>query len=115
MNSLFSHVLWTTTQPVATMIEKKSHLVSLHPLFFDFSLFSFRWVRVLSYVCQRQPARTLQNQSRTNAHFNELLNSKPISDFGETLSRKDGGQKGILKQAESTKPQTLAETGVILR
>ncbi len=70
---------------------------------------------MLSYVCQRQPAQNSAKPVKNQRPLQRLLNSKPISDFGETLSRKDGGQKGILKQAESTKPQTLAETGVILR
>ncbi len=78
--------------------EKKSHLVSLHPfLFFDFSLFSFRWVRVLSYVCQRRQAQ--DSAKPANAHFNDswtlsqsATSEKPFpaktEDKGKSLNTK---------------------------
>ncbi len=71
---------------------------------------------MLSYVCQRQPAQNSAGPAKSQRPLQRLLNSKPISDFGETLSRKDGGQRGILKHKSCKyKPQTLAETGVILK
>ncbi len=51
------------------------------------------------------------NPAKNQRPLQRLLNSKPISDFGETLSGKDGGQKGILKHKSNRKykPQILAE------
>ncbi len=60
----------------------------------------------------KNSAKPVKNQRP----LQRLLNSKPISDFGETLSRKDGGQKGIFKHKSCKyKPQTFAKTGVILK
>ncbi len=70
---------------------------------------------MLSCVCQGQPAQNSANPAKNQRPLQRLLNSKPISDFGETLSRKDGGQRESLNtKAASTNPQTLAEAGVIL-
>ncbi len=66
---------------------------------------------MLSCVCQRQPAQNSAKPAKNQRPLQRLLNSKPISDFGETLSCKDGGQKGILKHKSnaSTNPKILAE------
>ncbi len=72
---------------------------------------------MLSCVCQGQPAQKLNKAAaKSQRPLQRLLNSKPISDFGETLSRKDGGQRGIFKHKSCKyKPQTFAATGVILK
>ncbi len=70
-----------------------------------FTFYSFTLVYFLSveFVCY------------SNSHFNQrplqrLLNSKPISDFGETLSCKDGGQRESLNtRAASTNPRLLLQ------
>ncbi len=74
--------------------EKKSHLAFYILLFFYFSLFSFRWVS-----CAKLSLPTLclhvRPQAPVQTSLQRLLNSKSISDFGETLFCKDGWQKGI--------------------
>ncbi len=63
---------------------------------------------MLSYVCQRKPAQNSAGPATSQRPLQRLLNSKPISDFGETLSRKDGGQREIFKHKSCKhKPQTL--------
>ncbi len=93
MNSLFSHVLWP--HPASLIPWKEEKPPSLYILlFFDFSLFSFR-----EFVCKnlRLPNTTSPRLCKTSQRpLPRLLNSKPISDFGKTLSWKDGEQKGIL-------------------
>ncbi len=92
--------------------EKKSHLYIL--LFFDFSLFSFRWVRVLSCVCQRRQAQ--DSAKPANAHFNDSWTLSQSATSEKPFSRKDGGQREIFKHISCKyKPQTFAATGVILK
>ncbi len=92
MNSLFSHVLWP--HPASCYHdEKKSHLVFTS--FYSLTLVYF--LSVSSCAKLRLPAETSPRLCRTSQRpLPRLLNSKPISDFGKTLSWKDGEQKGIL-------------------
>ncbi len=64
---------------------------------------------MLSCVCQGQPAQNSANPAKNQRPLQRLLNSKSISDFGETLSRKDGGQRESLnkKSYASTNPRFL--------
>ncbi len=64
---------------------------------------------MLSCVCQGQPAQNSANPAKNQRPLQRLLNSKPISDFGETLSCKDGGQRESLnkKSYASTNPRFL--------
>ncbi len=81
------------TQPGCYHDEKKSHLVFT-------SFYSFTFVYFLSVSsCAKLhlPAETSPRLCKTSQRpLPRLLNSKPISDFGKTLSWKDGEQKGIL-------------------
>ncbi len=91
MNSLFSHVLWT--HPASCYHdEKKSHLVFTS--FYSLTLVYF--LSVSSCAKLRLPKTTSPRLCETSQRpLQRLLNSKPISDFGETLFCK-GQQKGIL-------------------
>ncbi len=108
MNSL-SLQLWTTPSQLLPWWEEKPPRLFTSFYYFTFCLFSFRWVRVLSYVCQRKPAQNSAGPATSQRPLQRLLNFKPISDFGETLSRKDGGQREIFKQKNnaSTNPGFL--------
>ncbi len=91
LNSLFRHVLWTTPSQLLPWWEEKPPSLYIL-LFFDFSLFSF----VSSCAKLRLPKTTSPRLCKTSQRpLQRLLNSKPISDFGETLFCK-GQQKGIL-------------------
>ncbi len=68
-----------------------SHLYIL--LLFDFSLFSFRWVRVLSCVCQRRQAQ--DSAKPANAHFNDSWTLSQSATSEKPFSAKDD-KKGIL-------------------
>ncbi len=85
--------------------EKKSHLNIL--LFF---YFCFIFFPLSSCAKLRLPKTTSPRLCKTSQRpLQRLLNSKPISDFGETLSRKDGGQREIFKHKSnaSTNPRFL--------
>ncbi len=92
MNSL-SLQLWTTPSQLLPWWEEKPPS-SLHP-FCSFTFVYF--LSVSSCAKLRLPKTTSPRLCKTSQRpLQRLLNSKPISDFGETLSRKDGGQKGNL-------------------
>ncbi len=86
--------------------EKKNHLVSLHPFIL---LLLFIFFPLSSCAKLRLPKTMSPRLCKTSQRpLQRLLNSKPISDFGETLSRKDGGQREIFKYKSCKyKPQTL--------
>ncbi len=88
---------------------------SLFTSFYSFTLVYF--LSVSSCAKLRLPKTTSPRLCKTSQRpLQRLLNSKPISDFGETLSRKDGRQRGIFKHKSCKyKPQTFAKTGVILK
>ncbi len=89
--------------------EKKNHRVSLRPFILLLLFIFFPWVRVLSYVCQRKPAQNSAGPATSQRPLQRLLNSKPISHHGETLSCKDGGQRESFKHKSyaSTNPRLL--------
>ncbi len=91
LNSIFSPVLWT--HPASCYHdEKKSHLVFTS--FYSLTLVYF--LSVSSCAKLRLPKTTSPRLCKTSQRpLQRLLNSKPISDFGETLFCK-GRQKGIL-------------------
>ncbi len=111
MNSLFSHVLWP--HPASCYHdEKKSHLVFTS--FYSLTLVYF--LSVSSCAKLRLPAETSPRLCKTSQRpLPRLLNSKPISDFGKTLSWKDGEQRESFKHKSyaSTNPR-LCCAGVIL-
>ncbi len=111
MNSLFSHVLWP--HPASCYHdEKKSHLVFTS--FYSLTLVYF--LSVSSCAKLRLPAETSPRLCKTSQRpLPRLLNSKPISDFGKTLSWKDGEQRESFKHKSyaSTNPR-LCRAGVIL-
>ncbi len=93
--------------------EKKSHLVFTS--FYSLTLVYF--LSVSSCAKLRLPKTTSPRLCKTSQRpLQRLLNSKPISDFGETLSWKDGEQRESLS-TKATQVQTpdFAETGVILK
>ncbi len=103
MNSLFSHVLWT--HPASCYHdEKKSHLVFTS--FYSLTLVYF--LSVSSCAKLRLPNTTSPRICKTSQRpLQRLLNSKPISDFGKTLSWKDGEQRESFKHKSyaSTNPR----------
>ncbi len=106
MNSLFSHVLWT--HPASCYHdEKKSHLVIFTSiLFFDFSLFSFRWVRVLSCVCQRRQAQ--DSAKPANAHFNDSWTLSQSATSEKPFSAKDDKRESFKHKSNASKtPRSL--------
>ncbi len=89
--------LWTTPSQLRPWWEEKPPSLFTSLLFFDFSLFSFRWARVLSYVCQRRQAQ--DSAKPANAHFNDpwtlsqsATSEKPFpaktEDKGKSLNTK---------------------------
>ncbi len=103
MNSLFSHVLWP--HPASCYHdEKNSHLVFTS--FYSLTLVYF--LSVSSCAKLRLPAETSPRLCKTSQRpLPRLLNSKPISDFGKTLSWKDGEQRESFKHKSyaSTNPR----------
>ncbi len=60
--------------------------------------------------------KTLQNQPRTNAHFNDSWTlSQSATSEKPFPAKTEDKRESLNTKAASTKPQTLAETGVILR
>ncbi len=90
MNSLSRHVLWTTPSQLLPWWEEKPP--SLFTSFYSLTLVYF--LSVSSCAKLRLPKTTSPRLCKTSQRpLQRLLNSKPISDFGETLSCKDGGQR----------------------
>ncbi len=84
--------------------EKKSHLVFTS--FYSLTLVYF--LSVSSCAKLRLPNTTSPRLCKTSQRpLQRLLNSKPISDFGETLSWKDGEQRESFKHKSyaSTNPR----------
>ncbi len=93
--------------------EKKNHLALYILLFFDFSLFSFRWVCVLSYVCQRRQAQ--DSAKPANAHFNDSWTlSQSASEKPFPAKTEDKG-KSLNTKATQVQTPDFAVTGVILK
>ncbi len=101
------------TQPVATMMRRKTTESLYILLFFDFSLFSFRWVRVLSCVCQRRQAQ--DSAKPANAHFNDswTLSQSATSEKPFPAKTEDKG-KSLNTKLQVQTPE-FAVTGVILK
>ncbi len=70
---------------------------------------------MLSYVCQGQPAQNSAGPATSQRPLQRLLNSKPISDFGETLFCKGRQRESFKHKATQVQTPDFAETGVILK
>ncbi len=98
--------LWTTPSQLLPWWEEKppSHLNIL--LFFDFSLFSFRWVRVLSCVCQRRQAQ--DSAKPANAHFNDSWTLSQSATSEKPFSAKDNKRESFKHKSNASKtPRSL--------
>ncbi len=92
------------TQPAWYHEKKKSHLVFTS--FYSLTLVYF--LSVSSCAKLRLPNTTSPRLCKTSQRpLQRLLNSKPISDFGKTLSWKDGEQRESFKHKSyaSTNPR----------
>ncbi len=104
--------LWTTPSQLDTM--KRKNPLSLFTSFYSLTLVYFLSVSSCAKLCL--PNTTSPRLCKTSQRpLQRLLNSKPISDFGKTLSWKDGEQRESFKH-KATQVQTpdFAVTGVIL-
>ncbi len=110
MNSLFS----SGPHPASLIPWKEENPLSLFTSFYSLTLVYF--LSVSSCAKLRLPAETSPRLCKTSQRpLPRLLNSKPISDFGKTLSWKDGEQRESFKHKSyaSTNPR-LCCAGVIL-
>ncbi len=86
--------------------EKKNHLALYILLFIYFSLFSFRWVRVLSCVCQRRQAQ--DSAKPANAHFNDSWTLSQSATSEKPFSAKDNKRESFKHKSNASKtPRSL--------